>query len=87
MSNRTFEQEFQQRLDALEDQANEIGETWTSICRGTGISRATPDRWRNSTPNTVLLLDLMEAYVAKKRKALVEQSLTPAKQPAAAAKR
>jgi transposase-like protein len=76
MTNPTFEQEFKRRLAAVEEQAREIGETWTSICRETGISRATPDRWRQATPNTVLL-DLVEGHVAKKRKELVAKSLTP----------
>ena len=73
--NKSFEQEFRDRLDALEREANEVGETWSSICRATGVSRATPDRWRQATPNTVLLLDVMAAHVAKRRQELVTQAL------------
>jgi transposase-like protein len=79
MSAKTFEQEFQERVAALEKEALEIGETWSSICRATGISRATPDRWRAATPNTVLLLDRMAQYVAKKRAELVAQALVSPK--------
>lgn len=75
MSTKTFEAEFRDRLAALEAEAAEVGETWSSICRATGISRATPDRWRAATPNTVLLLDIMSAHVAKKRAELVAQAL------------
>lgn len=52
----------------------EVGETWTSVCRETGISRATPDRWKASTPHTVELLDRVAAHVASKRAALVAQA-------------
>lgn len=64
----TFTDHFQQRLAKLEKEASDLGESWSSICRGTGISRATPDRWKREVPNTVVLLDKMEAYLADKRK-------------------
>jgi DNA invertase Pin-like site-specific DNA recombinase len=67
----TFTENFQTRLARLEQEASELGESWSSICRGTGISRATPDRWKREVPNTVVLLDKMEAYLAEKRKQVV----------------
>lgn len=75
MTTTTFDEEFKRRLAAIERDAAEIGETWSSICRATEISRATPDRWRAATPNTILLLDRMESYVAKRRAELVAQAL------------
>lgn len=75
----TFEEEFQARIEAIERDAAEIGETWSSICRATGISRATPDRWRAATPNTIVLLDTMAKYVADKRAELVAQALVSPK--------
>lgn len=79
MSTKTFETEFRERIEAIERDAAEIGETWSSICRATGISRATPDRWRAATPNTVVLLDEMAAYVARRRAELVAQALVAPK--------
>lgn len=79
MTQPTFEDEFRQRLAAIERDAAEIGETWSSICRETGISRATPDRWKAHTPNTVLLLDAMAGFVAKRRADLVAQALVAPK--------
>ena len=79
MSTKTFEQEFRARLDALEKDMAEVGENWTSVCRATGISRATPDRWRDATPNTVLLMDVMAGYVANRRASLVAQALVAPK--------
>lgn len=70
----TFEDQFKARVKAIEAEAAEIGETWSSICRETGISRATPDRWRAATPHTILLLDQMQAYVARRRAELVKQA-------------
>lgn len=75
----TFESEFRRRIESVEAQAAEIGETWSSICRETGISRATPDRWREQAPNTVVLLDRIEAYIKKKRAELVAQALVAPK--------
>lgn len=67
----TFTDAFKDRLAKLEREAAELGETLTSVCRATGISRATPDRWRREVPNTIVLLDKMEAYLAEKRRQVV----------------
>lgn len=58
---------FLDRLDEVEKEANDIGLTLTDITRGVKISRATPDRWRASIPNTIALLDQMDAWVTKER--------------------
>ena len=65
----TFEQQFNDQLDAIEREAAEIGETWTSICRATGVSRATPDRWRKGEdpPRTVQIIDEMRGYLERRR--------------------
>ncbi len=75
MTMNTFEDDFRDRIAAIERDAAEIGETWSSICRATGISRATPDRWRAATPKTITLLDAMAQYIADKRAELVAQAL------------
>lgn len=69
MSTKTFEVEFQARLANIKQRAEEAGVSLTSICRETGVARATPDRWLANTPNTIKLLDKLEAEVVKAEKA------------------
>lgn len=66
-----FVDQFNSALDQLADEAKANGLTLTSICRQTGVSRATPDRWRKTTPKTILLLGEMQGIVedAKKKRA------------------
>jgi hypothetical protein len=64
---KNFEQVFHETLDQLEEAAKKEGLTLTSICRDTGVSRATPDRWRKKVPNTVKILSEMQSVVARKR--------------------
>jgi len=63
MSKESFEQQFRQRLDEIIDRGEKIGFTLSHICRETGISRATPDRWRKCLPKTIELVDQMDAAV------------------------
>lgn len=71
MSN--FVKTFDAALDQLEEDAKEVGMTLTSLCRDTGVSRATPDRWRKVTPKTIEILskmqDLVRAEQAKRERA------------------
>lgn len=69
-----FEKVFQQELDKLEADAKEVGLTLTSICRDTGVSRATPDRWRKEPPKTVEILTKMQNLVAERRAQLANES-------------
>lgn len=62
-----FVQVFHSALDQLEEDAKKEGLTLTSICRDTGVSRATPDRWRKEVPKTVELLGKMQDVVAARR--------------------
>lgn len=66
MVDQNFVQVFNDRVDQLEARAKRVGLTLTSICRETGVSRATPDRWRKQTPKTVQLLAEMEDIVSAK---------------------
>lgn len=61
----TFTKTFRDRLSAIETEAFAMGLNWTTICKDAGISRATPDRWKRSTPATIKLIDKMEQVVAK----------------------
>ena len=65
----TFKDAFLGRLKAIERDAKDCGLNYTSICKEAGVSRATPDRWKKSTPLTVALVDKMEAIVAQHKAA------------------
>lgn len=69
MHEKTFEQVFIERLNSVEARAKKLGMTITHVCRESGVARATPDRWRANTPNTITLIDKMEAVVAAHEKA------------------
>lgn len=62
---KTFEQVFHEWLDDIEKRGQKVGLTITHICRDSGVSRATPDRWRVATPLSVTLIDKMQEVVAK----------------------
>lgn len=56
---------FLKTLDNIEERAKAVGLTITHVCREAGVSRATPDRWRENVPNTVALLDKMLGVVQR----------------------
>lgn len=66
MNSKTFEKQFREKLDEIESRAKEVGLNMTTICRETGISRATPDRWKRQLPKTVRLVTAMEEVVEKR---------------------
>ena len=55
-----FSELFIERLDELERRAKAIGITITHLCRDSGAARATPDRWRAKSPNTIERMDALE---------------------------
>ena len=61
----TFTDEFKKRVEKIEADAKAVGLNFTSICKEAGISRATPDRWKKSTPKTIAIVSEMESIVAK----------------------
>lgn len=65
----SFQRAFQDRLDQIEARGKKAGLTLTHICRSAGIARATPDRWRKSSPLSVQLIDKMESVVAEAERA------------------
>lgn len=67
--NNTFTDDFRSRVSKIEAEARACGLNWTSICQEAGISRATPDRWKKSTPKTIELVDRMERIVARHKAA------------------
>lgn len=60
-----FSELFIERLDDIERRARAIGSTITHLCRDSGVARATPDRWRKETPNTVSRMDALEEALVK----------------------
>ncbi len=64
---KNFVSDFHAAIDQLEENAKKEGLTLTSICRDTGVSRATPDRWRKKIPKTIELLGQMQDIVEAKR--------------------
>lgn len=62
-----FDDVFLRRIAQIEADAKAVGLNFTSICKDAGISRATPDRWKRSTPKTIKIITMMEEQIAKKR--------------------
>lgn len=75
----TFDDDFLARLSAIEDEAKLLGESWSSICRNNGISRATPQRWRKEIPHTVTKVAEIEQYLRSRRKELEAAAVVPTK--------
>lgn len=59
---------FKAALAGIEAGAQEAGVSISEICRETGISRTTPDRWKAKTPNTIELIAKMQNAVDSKLK-------------------
>lgn len=63
----TFVEVFQKRVKKIERDALRVGLNFTVICKQAGISRATPDRWKKSTPKTILLIAKLESIIEEAR--------------------
>lgn len=72
-----FESEFLDRVRKIEHEALAMGSNITEVCRRAGVARATPDRWRRSTPTTVVLVKKMEETLAEMRAALPSAAASP----------
>jgi hypothetical protein len=60
-----FEKVFFERIDDIEEDAKALGSTITEVCRVAKISRATPDRMRETAPKSIRIIDDMESALAK----------------------
>lgn len=60
-----FTEVFKARIDKIQTDAAAVGLDFTKICRETGVSRSTPDRWRRKIPKTITLVTEMERRVAE----------------------
>lgn len=63
-----FVDAFKDALASIEAGAKEAGSSITEICRETGISRTTPDRWKENPPITIELVAKMQDAVNRKLK-------------------
>jgi len=61
----SFAEVFRERINEIERRALKAGTSLTATCKGVGVSRATPDRWRRKIPRTVAIIDEMEAWVSR----------------------
>lgn len=66
----TFGKVFRERLEKIAQDAQAAGINLTVVCKGAGISRATPDRWRRKLPKTIEIIDKMESVVEERRAAV-----------------
>lgn len=64
VNRRSAAEEFADRLSNIQKRGKAVGLNLTEICRKVGCSRATPQRWKAKPPETLLLMDRMEAVVA-----------------------
>jgi hypothetical protein len=63
-----FSTVFLERIDDIERRALHLKTSLTAICKGIGISRATPDRWRHEIPRTIEIIDQMERWLDQMEK-------------------
>lgn len=63
-----FSTVFLKEIDDIERRALTMGFSLTAICKGIGISRATPDRWRHQIPRTIEIVDEMNHWLDKMAK-------------------
>ena len=69
MTRKPYHTQFVDKLDEIERRARSCGSSITAICRGAGVARATPDRWRNKAPETVDVMDRLLAELEKAEQA------------------
>lgn len=68
MTTKTLAAEFTERLKLIEKRAKKAGSNVTQLCRSTGISRATYERWCFRPPGSVAKFDQLEAELARLEK-------------------
>ena len=59
---------FNDALSQLEADAKAAGSNLTEVCREAGVSRTTPDRWKEKPPATIVTLKKLQDVVAEKSK-------------------
>jgi hypothetical protein len=64
---KNFTEVFLDAVDTMEADAKKVGMNLTSVCKASGIGRATPDLWRKKVPKTVVLLTEMQDVVRQRK--------------------
>jgi lambda repressor-like predicted transcriptional regulator len=59
----TFEEEFYRRVELIKARAKKAGTNITHLCRESGVSRTTPERWEKRVPKSIALIDQMMAVL------------------------
>lgn len=73
MADKKFSDVFRDALDKIETDARKVDLNLTQLCKMTGISRATPDRWRKKMPKTIELIDEMQDIIVAERDRTVHE--------------
>lgn len=81
----SFSKEFYRRVEDLKKRAQAAGTNITALCRESGVSRTTPERWEKRVPKSIEIVDLMYEALVKIEKAHEEErkrfeSLSPNEQ-------
>lgn len=63
---KNFVDVFNDAITKLEIDAKAIGSNMTEVCREAGVSRTTPDRWKEKPPATVATLAKLQDFVSGK---------------------
>jgi transcriptional regulator with XRE-family HTH domain len=71
--NTTFESEFYRRVEMIKRRAKQAGTNLTQLCKTTGISRTTPERWEQRVPKSIKILDQMLEALLDAERAKEEQ--------------
>lgn len=62
-----FETVFRKTVTEMEAEAREAGTNLTEVCRETGVSRATPDRWKRRAPKTIRNVAQMQRAIRARK--------------------
>lgn len=74
-----FLQVFNETLDKIKTDAQEVGLNLTSICREIEISRDTPERWFKRPPMTIKIVADMQKQIVERRAAIAADDIVRAK--------
>ncbi len=65
---KTMQELFNEKLSRIYQRALDADISVSLICKKSGVSRATPDRWRKSPPLSIALIDKMEEVLIAEEK-------------------
>ena len=78
---KSLSQEFRSRFAELKKRSEAAGTNITQICKSSGVSRTTPERWGKRIPKSILLFDKVFAELERiEKEQLAMQDLSPREQ-------